>query len=115
MQLDFAAIVQHICQVVIIVDPELTIVWANQQAAQVAGCHPVGHKCYRLYQGRDTPCDNCHTLESFASGRTIPNQSTVTYADGSQRHFDGFTLVVARDAAGQPSRVAEVAGEVPAL
>jgi PAS domain-containing protein len=110
--IDFETIVAHIAQVVIVLDPNLTIVWANRNAAEAAGRDPTGLKCYRIYQGRETPCDRCHTLKTFRSGEMIPNQSTVTFEDGSQRRFDGFTIVVGRDEQGEVSLVAEIAGEV---
>ncbi|ACV69138.1 PAS domain-containing protein [Desulfohalobium retbaense] len=113
--IDFETIVQKVAQVAIVLDAELTIVWANAKAAEVAGCDPVGQKCYAVYQDRQTPCEGCHTLETFATGKSIPNTSTVTEADGSQRFFDGFTTVVGRDADGTIRYVAEVAGEVPHL
>lgn len=110
--IDFEAIVANIAQVVIVLDPDLTIVWANRNAAEAAGQDPEGKKCYRLYQGRDSPCRGCHTLETFRTGEMIPNKSTVTYEDGSRRRFDGFTIPVKRDDQGRVSLVAEVAGEV---
>ena len=110
--IDFEAITDTISQVVIVLDPELTIVWANKSAAEAAGTDPVGHKCYRIYQGRNSPCEGCHTLKTFGTGEMVPNTSTVTYADGTRRRFDGFTLPVARDEQGRVSLVAETAGEV---
>lgn len=111
-EIDFEAIVQGIAQVVIVVDEDLRIVWANRQAEQVAGGDPVGRHCYAVYQGRQTPCQGCHTLKTFASGQSIPNTSTVTDETGGKRFFDGFTLVVQRDGQGRPLLVAEVAGEL---
>ena len=113
--IDFEIIAENIPQVVIVLDRQLQIVWANKKAAEVAGQDPVGGTCYRLYQGRETPCQGCHTLQTFETGATIPNQSTVRYEDGSCRHFDGFTAVVGREADGTISLVAEVAGELPLL
>ena len=111
--IDFEAVVTHISQVVIVLDSELTIVWSNPQAAEAAGGKdPRGQKCYQIYQDRDSPCPGCHTLQTFATGEMIPNISTVTSADGRCRYYDGFTVVVGRDAQGRITLVAEVAGEV---
>ena len=114
-KIEFEAIVREISQVVIILDRELNIVWANKKAAEVAGVNPVGHKCYKLYMDNDGPCEGCHTLETFNTGKTIPNKSTVRYEDGSKRHFDGFTTVVGWNEGGGITLVAEIAGEVPSL
>lgn len=114
-KIDFEAIVGELSQVVIILDRDLNIVWANKKAAEVAGTDPAGHKCHKLYMDNDSPCDGCHTLETFKTGKTIPNKSTVKYEDGSERYFDGFTIVVSRDVQGEISLVAEIAGEVPRL
>jgi PAS domain-containing protein len=110
--IDFEAIVANIAQVVIVLDPDLTIVWANRKAAEAADRDPKGQKCYQLYQGRDTPCEGCHTLKTFRTGEMVSNQSTVTYENGTRRQFDGFTIPVGRDDQDKVSLVAEVAGEV---
>ena len=114
-KIDFERIVKEISQVVIVLDPELNIVWANKKAAEVAGTDPVGRKCHRLYMDKDKPCDGCHTLETFKTGETIPNKSTVKYEDGRERYFYGFTTVVGRDEQGNITLVGEIAGEVPKL
>ncbi|MGM0646290.1 MAG: PAS domain-containing protein [Thermodesulfobacteriota bacterium] len=111
-RIDFEPIVQQIAQVVIIVDHDLRIVWANAQAVEVAGGDPVGRHCYAVYQGRQTPCEGCHTLQTFETGQSVPNTSTVTDEYGQSRFFDGFTTVVGWDDQGRPALVAEVAGEV---
>lgn len=33
----------------------------------------------KIYQGRESPCPGCHTLETFENGEKILNQSKVTY------------------------------------
>ncbi|MFP4657980.1 MAG: hypothetical protein ACLFMP_04755 [Desulfonatronovibrionaceae bacterium] len=114
-KIDFEKIVQEIFQVIIVLDRELNIVWANKKAAEVAGIEPKGHKCHKLYMNKNKPCEGCHTLQTFKTGKTIPNKSTVRYEDGSERHFDGFTAVVGWDSQGEIVLVAEVAGEVPRL
>ncbi|MEF8889645.1 MAG: hypothetical protein V5A14_06350 [Desulfohalobiaceae bacterium] len=110
--IDFEAIVANIAQVVIVLDQNLTIVWANRKAAEAAGGDPAGQKCFWLYQGRDSPCEGCHTLRTFRTGEMVPNQSTVTYEDETRRRFDGFTIPAGRDEQGKVSLVAEIAGEV---
>ena len=115
-RIDFEPVAENISQVVIVLDRDLHILWANAKATDAAGGKdPVGQKCYRVYQGRESPCPGCHTLATFESGQMIPNQSTVTYDNGSRRHFDGFTVVVGCDSQGKANLVAEVAGEVPSL
>ena len=115
-KIDFEPVVANVSQVVIVLDRDLHIVWANAKAVDVAGGKdPVGQKCHKIYQGRESPCPGCHTLETFETGEKIPNQSAVAYEDGSCRYFDGFTVVVGRDDHGEVSMVAEVAGEVPML
>ena len=114
--INFEPVVANISQVVIVLDRDLQIVWANAKAVDAAGGRdPGGQKCYKIYQDRESPCPGCHTLKTFDTGEMIPNQSTVTYEDGSCRYFDGFTVVVGRDDQGDVSLVAEVAGEVPKL
>ncbi len=56
-----------------VIGPDMKVRWANRAAAEVLGREPaqlVGKACHALWQHRETPCEECHALESFRTGKT---------------------------------------------
>ena len=110
-KIDFEKITKILPEVIIVLDKELNIVWANKKAEEVALEPPLGKKCYKVYMERETPCENCHTLKTFETGENIFNESQVNYPDGSSKKFEGYTAVASSDEDGNPLLVAEIARE----
>jgi PAS domain S-box-containing protein len=52
-----------------LVNPDLTIAWANEEARRLfPGREPVGMPCHEFYEGRDRPCEPCPTIRTFETG-----------------------------------------------
>ena len=52
-------------------DTDLRIVWANKTAASIvnkAAHDIVGHRCYKIFQDRDTPCPGCPCVKALETG-----------------------------------------------
>ncbi|MFO7752064.1 MAG: PAS domain-containing protein [Desulfobacteraceae bacterium] len=111
-RINFEKITDILPEVIIVLDKDLNIVWANEKAREAALLPPLHEKCYRVYMDRDTPCENCHTLKTFETGKNISNVSQVNYPDGSVGKFEGYTAVAAVDENGGPALVAEIARKV---
>ena len=72
------AILDASIDVIMLVDTELKIRWANQTAAKIIDKRPEdlkGLKCHQLFQNRDNPCPGCPTLEALTSGK--PSHKTM--------------------------------------
>ena len=72
------AILDASIDMIMLVDAELKIIWANETAAKIIDRHPmdlIGHTCYQLFQNYDSPCPGCPTLEAFVSGK--PSHKTM--------------------------------------
>ena len=55
-----------------LVDKDLRIIWANKTTARELNIPPedlVGHPCYKLFVGRDTPCIGCPAVKTLTSGK----------------------------------------------
>ncbi|MBN1840796.1 MAG: PAS domain S-box protein [Deltaproteobacteria bacterium] len=53
------------------VDKDMKIIWANRTTMIANGLFPedvVGEFCYRVFVGRDTPCEGCPTLKALETG-----------------------------------------------
>lgn len=110
--IDFEKITDILPEVIIVLDKDLNIVWANKKAEETALEPPLNKKCYKVYMKRNTPCENCHTLKTFATSENIFNLSQVDYPDGSSKKFEGYTAVAAVDENNRPVFVAEIAREI---
>ncbi len=54
-------------------DIDLKVIWANRAAAESVDLTVddlIGKDCFRIWQGRDTPCHNCPVNRSIQSGET---------------------------------------------
>jgi len=54
------------------VDKDMKIIWGNKTTALVHGLSPeglVGKTCYKLFVGRNTPCEGCATVKARETGR----------------------------------------------
>ncbi|MBF0566786.1 MAG: PAS domain-containing protein [Nitrospirae bacterium] len=81
LQYEILALLKAVPDRIILLSPDLTIVWANTSAIE-----PVSNRlntpeitqqhCYRLYFDRLSACPDCHTLTCFDSGEVQYNQRT---------------------------------------
>ena len=107
-----AAIMASFPGVLDVVDRELTVLWANETARQFAQGDPLGEKCYRVYRGRDKPCEDCQVLETFKTGKPAQREQKIRLADGTTEYFDIKTSVVKSDKDGNPTQVLECATNI---
>ncbi len=65
------AILDAIGEGITIIDEDLKIIWVNPIIEKWAGSleEIKGKNCYKVYQKRDTPCENCPSLKTFKSGK----------------------------------------------
>jgi PAS domain S-box-containing protein len=68
---------------VLLLDPEMRIIWTNASAAQPANCSHEelrGRCCYKALQGRTAPCPGCTALAAGSSG--LFQEGEITLPDG---------------------------------
>jgi len=54
------------------IDKDMKIIWANKTTAMALNMSTedlVGHACYKLFVGRDTPCKGCPTVIAREMGK----------------------------------------------
>ncbi|TET50547.1 MAG: PAS domain S-box protein, partial [Anaerolineales bacterium] len=62
---------------VVQVDPELRIVWANRIACEVLGLpreEVIGRHCYELWKQYDKPCEGCPVRDALSTGEPQPDK-----------------------------------------
>ena len=108
--LQLKAILDAIGEGISIIDEELKIIWVNSIIEQWAG--PLeeikGKNCYKVYQKRDTACENCPTLKTFKTNKIEKARQSAYDRDGNLKYFE-FTSAPMEDERGRTIAVVELA------
>jgi len=104
------AILDAIGEGVSIIDEDMKIVWVNPIIEQWAGKLEdiKGKNCYKVYQKRDTPCENCPSLKTFKSGKIEKARQYAYDTEGNIKYFE-FTSAPLEDELGRTIGVVELA------
>ena len=94
------------------IDEQYNIVWANDVAKSLFGPDLVAQNCYRVYHGRDKPCEPCVVRRSFEDGKVHDHQTEVVGADGNKMIFWCTASVVTWHIDGKPKVVLEVSRNI---
>jgi len=76
----------HVSELMSTLDLDLRIQWANRAAGDSVNAAPetlVGHYCYQVWHGRQSPCEDCPVQRSIQTGEAHKNE--VASPDG--RHW----------------------------
>lgn len=80
------AIIEAIGDGIILQDTDYKILYQNQIQNEIYGNH-VGEYCYKVYEGKDTICEDCPIEASFRDGkihkayRTVPTDKGILHAE----------------------------------
>ncbi len=95
-----------------LVDRNFQIAWANRTTALEANIPAerlVGHKCFKIFVGGDTPCPGCPTSLALESGKTehaIMHQSQSRDVKGDS-YWDSYAVPI-KDKSGNVSQVIQL-------
>jgi signal transduction histidine kinase len=76
---EFHTLLDAIPDTLLLVSPDMRILWANRGAAEGLLCEVAdleGEFCYKLRHNRSEPCPECQAVKCFASGKTEHMQKT---------------------------------------
>jgi len=105
-----SAILENMSEFVVYMDKELSVVWANKTVADSLGSAPdvlTGHRCYEMWFGRDSACENCHVLTVFETGERVKRERTLP--DGT---IFNITCDPVRDDSGEIVGAVEVSSDI---
>jgi PAS domain S-box-containing protein len=107
-------ILQAIGHSILILDPELNIIWANETAKKLFGDSIIGEKCYEVYHKRKAPCEPypCLTLKAFMDGKIHEHETQVTDQHGKIRYFHCLANVAIEDQDRNPTAVLEISRDI---
>jgi PAS domain S-box-containing protein len=84
------------------IDKNMKIIWANKTTAMELNISPkdlVGHACYEVFVGRDTPCNGCPTVIARETGkieRAVMYQPEVKGIEG-ETYWDTYCVPIKND------------------
>jgi PAS domain S-box-containing protein len=85
------------------IDKDMKIIWANKTTAMeldMTSEDLVGHTCYKLFVGRDTPCEGCPTVRARETGKNehaVMYQPEVEGIEG-ESYWDTYCVPLKNDA-----------------
>jgi len=107
---EFNALLDAIPDTLVLLSPDMKVVWANQAAATDAGKNLyelIGQECYRIWQNCNEPCEDCPVKKSFDTGET----ASATRSSAGGRLWDIRTVPI-KDAEGKTISVIVAARDI---
>jgi PAS domain S-box-containing protein len=92
-------------------DTEYNIIYHNEQARIVSGGNHVGEKCYRAFEGRERPCDECPVEKAFQDGKSHSLEKQVVLPSAEPSFWE-ITANPVRDAKGKVVSCVEIARNI---
>lgn len=105
-------ILSAVTEYMIMLDEDLTIVWANDQAARTFGGDIIGRKCHEAYLGSAAPCAACPARRCFADGRPAEQELVISAPGGRKLNVWCTASVAARSEDGTPRHLIYIAHDI---
>ncbi len=107
---DKTNILQTMSELVVYVDTDMKIIWANRAAAESINMTPealIGKYCYKEWFQSDEPCPFCPAKKIMETGESAEGKTQSP--DGRRWHFRGYPV---KDEKGEVVRIVEVVEEI---
>ena len=107
------AILYALGEGITIIDEDFKIIWVNPIIEKWAGLleEIKGKNCYKVYQKRDTPCENCPSVKTFNTGKIEKARQYAYDTEGNLKYFE-FTSAPKQDERGRTVAVIEIAEDL---
>ncbi len=103
-------ILQTMSEIVVYLDRDRKVLWANRAAAESVGLSPdelIGRYCFREWHQRNQPCPTCPGTKIYETGRARTGE--IHTPDGRIWHFKGYPV---KDDNGEVVGIVQVTEEV---
>ncbi|HMB15400.1 MAG TPA: ATP-binding protein, partial [Pelovirga sp.] len=77
---EFHGLLNAVSDSLMLVDPDMNILWSNHSAAVALGMEPeqmIGQSCYQLLKQKNQQCDACAVAQTIATGQNQNNIETL--------------------------------------
>jgi PAS domain S-box-containing protein len=97
------------------IDESYNIVWENPVGKKLFGENVLGEKCYKVYYGREKPCQDCMVRKTFSDGDIHEQEKEVMGKHGNKMIFWCTCNVAERYENGYPKRVVTIHRDITEL
>ncbi|MBI5575398.1 MAG: sigma 54-interacting transcriptional regulator [Deltaproteobacteria bacterium] len=90
-EVSLARILDSITDPLVVYDRDYRIVMANRALMAIHRRIPestIGMRCYGVFYGRDSACEECHVRDLFDTGEPQFREKILQLPDGRRRHFE---------------------------
>lgn len=107
------AVVQSVEEGLAIIGPDFQVEWMNDTMQTWMGSYDTvkGLTCYQAFHGRETPCEDCPTLQAMHTGLTEKTTEAVWSLEGTPRSCE-VTVSVVRSEQGEISQFVEAVRDI---
>jgi PAS domain S-box-containing protein len=105
-----ALILSSVSELVVYMDPDMNIIWANKAACDASGIsheHIAGKKCFKIWHDGETVCGKCPVAKALSSRQ--PEEGEITTPDGRIWIIRAYPI---RSQEGTNMGIVEVAREI---
>ena len=103
-----SGIIHSIHDHMVMLDSQLTILWANRTAKKLFGDHIENQKCYTIFAGLDHPCEDCIAKKCFSQGRMQEREMNLKNENGLNFDFWETSNTASFDQTGRPRSVVTI-------
>lgn len=103
-----SGIIHSINDHMVMLDSDLTILWANRTSRDAFGDQIENQKCYTVFAGLNRPCPDCIARKCFSQARMQEREFTVTPKTGAKYDFWERTNAASLDKEGRPKTVVTI-------
>ncbi len=79
-----SGILNSIPDMILVLDNDLNITWANRISLELLHSDPVGKKCFDAFNLFNEPCEACNVQNCFKNGLRDEHELEITKSDGSR-------------------------------
>jgi PAS domain S-box-containing protein len=100
-----SGILNSIPDMIIVMDKDLEITWANHIAVELLGSDPIGKKCFEAFGSGNLQCEACNVQKCFEEGLNDEHELELISPDGFRMDLWCTASVVTRTEDGVPKSV----------
>jgi PAS domain S-box-containing protein len=100
-----AGIIHSVNDHMVMLDEQLNILWANNRFKETFGDQLANKKCYEIFAGLSSPCENCIAGQCFRDGLMKEREITLEKSRGDRLDFWETTNPTSLNSKGLPKAV----------
>ena len=97
-----SGIIESMTDIIIMIDEDRNVCWANRKAKNVLGKKIIGKKCYEVYHDAKKACGLCLSKKAFQDGNFHEKETKIIDKKGQTRDVWSTVNIVTKHKNGSP-------------